>query len=57
MWKRETEYRLAELVDQPALTLALTSKGMERRSIELLLDAAGAGRDRELCRLDEPIVA
>lgn len=55
MWKRQKEYRLAELLDQPALSLALASQGMERRSVALLLEAEGAARDREAERVDEPI--
>jgi hypothetical protein len=55
MWNREKEYRLAELLDHPGLTLALAGKGMERRSVELLLEATVADHDREPCRLDQPI--
>jgi len=57
MWKQQKGYRLAELLDHPALTLALAREGMERQSIELLLDAAGADDDREMCRVDEPVFA
>ncbi len=57
MWKQRKEYLLAELLDHPALTLALAREGMERQSIELLLDAAGAASERELCRVDEPVFA
>lgn len=57
MWRRQKEYLLAELLDHPALTLALASRGMERRSVALLLDAAGADGDRAGCRVDAPIVA
>ncbi|MGA8551616.1 MAG: hypothetical protein WB678_15415 [Stellaceae bacterium] len=57
MWKRQKEYRLAELLDHPALSLALASQGMERRSVALLLEAEGAARDREIDRVEEPIFA
>jgi hypothetical protein len=57
MWKQEKEYLLAELLDHPALTLALAREGMERQSIELLLDVAGADDDRKICRVDEPVFA
>jgi len=57
MWNRKKEYRLAELLDHPVLTLALCSKGMERRSVELLLEAAGADRDRDPGRIAEPVFA
>jgi len=57
MRKHEKEYLLAELLDHPALTLALAREGMERQSIELLLDSAGADGEREICRVDEPVFA
>ncbi len=57
MGKRQKEYRLAELLDHPALSLALASQGMERRSVALLLEAGGAARDREIDRVEEPVFA
>lgn len=51
------EYRLAQLVDDPVLGLALAIQGMERRSIELLLEAAGGDHGREHSPPEEPILA
>ncbi len=57
MWWRQKEYRLAELFDNPALSLALAHRGMERRSVALLLELEGAARDRETDRIEEPMFA
>lgn len=57
MWRAVKEYRLAQLLDDPVLGLALASQGMERRSIELLLETAGGDRARQQCRPEEPIFA
>ena len=38
------EYSLAELLDHPGLGLVMTSDGIERRCLELMLDARN--RDR-----------
>ena len=57
MWWRQKEYRLAELIDDPALGLELTIQGMERRSVALLLEEEGAVRDREIDRVEEPVFA
>ncbi len=57
MWRAEKEYRVAQLLDDPVLGLALASRGMERRSIELLLETASGDRAREHCRPEEPILA
>ncbi len=57
MWRQEKEYHLAQLLDDPVLGLALAIQGMERRSMELLLEAAGGDHVREHSRTEEPILA
>jgi hypothetical protein len=39
-----TEYSLAELLDHPGLTWVMASGGIERRCLELMLDAPSRGR-------------
>jgi hypothetical protein len=56
MWQREKEYFISELLDHPALTLMLSGEGLDRRSVELLLETGGDERDCEPCRIDQPIV-
>jgi hypothetical protein len=38
------EYSLAELLDHPGLGLVMTGDGIERRSLELMLDARSRER-------------
>ncbi|HEY3909743.1 MAG TPA: hypothetical protein VGM07_07620 [Stellaceae bacterium] len=47
---------MAQLLDHPVLTMALTSQGMERRSVDLLLETAAGDREREIPRPEEPIL-
>jgi hypothetical protein len=45
---KNTEYSLAELVDDPLVALLMKSDGVDRRSIELLFErVARSARDRE----------
>ncbi len=44
MSRQQQEYSLAELFNQPVLGLAMASDGLDRRSLELMLDAEGGGR-------------
>jgi hypothetical protein len=48
------EYSLAELLDHPGLGLVMTSDGIERRCLELMLDARSY--DRRHAEADERIV-
>ncbi len=40
MWRRQHEYSVAELLDHPVLGLLMTGRGMERRAVALLVEAA-----------------
>jgi hypothetical protein len=40
MWCRQHEYSLAELLDHPVLGLLMTGRGMDRRAVALLVEAA-----------------
>ena len=44
MQAEPNEYSLAELLDHPGLGLMITSGGIERRGLELMLDAKRYGR-------------
>lgn len=55
MGRRIREWRLAELIDNPALALALATQGLDRRSVALLLETAEGERQREVSRPEEPI--
>ena len=57
MWSREKEYSLVALLEHPILALAMANAGMDRRSIELLLEAASAERQQNPERYEEPINA
>ena len=57
MWRQEKEYHLAQLLEDPVLGLALASQGMERRSMELLLEAACGDHTPEPGRPEQPILA
>jgi len=48
------EYSLAELLDHPGLGLVMTSKGIEPRCLELMLD--GRRRDRRRAEADGLVV-
>ena len=47
------EYSLAQLLEHPALSLALAGDGIDRRSLELLLEGE---RRPERAAPDEPMV-
>jgi hypothetical protein len=38
MWRREHEYSLELLLNHPVLGVVMTSTGMDRRAVELLLE-------------------
>ena len=40
MWRRQHEYSVGELLDHPVLGLLMTGRGMDRRAVALLVDAA-----------------
>jgi hypothetical protein len=44
MREEAKEYSIAELLDHPGLGLVMTGDGIERRSLELMLDAHGGNR-------------
>ena len=46
MSEQPKEYSLAELLDHPGLGLFMTSQGIERRSLELILDLPSDDRRR-----------
>jgi hypothetical protein len=48
MSEQPKEYALAELLDHPGLGLVMTGDGIERRCLELMLDA----RLRDRCGTD-----
>jgi hypothetical protein len=57
MWREEHEYSLAALVDHPVLGLVMISTGIDRRAVELLLEAAPPVRQPEPDRRGDPICA
>lgn len=54
IWKQENEYSLAELLDHPVLGLAMTGDGIDRRSVELLLETEIVDRRPAPAWLDAP---
>ena len=46
MSKELKEYLVAELLDHPVLGVLMTSEGIERRSVELMLDTESRERRR-----------
>jgi len=50
------EYSLAELLDHPGLGLVMTSDGIERRCLELMLDARNRDRRHAEAETDRLIV-
>jgi hypothetical protein len=54
MFRKSKEYSLAELLEHPVLGLLMTSQGIERRSVELMVDTPSCERRRAL--VDEPVV-
>jgi hypothetical protein len=56
MLKRVKEYSLAELLAHPVLSLVMTGDGIERRSIDLMLDAESGDRPPTEDEFDQPIV-
>lgn len=52
MFRQAKEYSLAELLEHPVLGLLMTTEGIERRSVELMLDTESCERRRALA--DEP---
>jgi hypothetical protein len=55
MWRKEYEYSLAALVDHPVLGLVMISVGIDRRAVELLLEAVQPIRQPEPDRRGDPI--
>jgi hypothetical protein len=55
MWRAEHEYSLDALVDHPVLGLVMTSKGIDRRAVELLLEAARPVRQLEPDSRGDPV--
>lgn len=56
MWTQPKEYSLAELLEHPVLGLAMASDGIDRRSLELLLDAESCERRLARVPLGRPVV-
>ncbi len=56
MGTQPKEYSLAELLEHPALGLAMACDGIDRQSLELLLDAGQAPHRPKPTVPDEPIV-
>jgi hypothetical protein len=54
MWRIEHEYSLDALLNHPVLGLVMTSAGMDRRAVELLLGAAQPFRQPEPDRIGGP---
>ncbi len=57
MWREAHEYSLDALVNHPVLGLVMRSTGMDRRAVELLLEAAQPVRQPEPDHRNEPICA
>lgn len=55
MWHEEHEYSLDALVDHPVLGLVMIGTGIDRRAVELLLEAASPARPPEPDRRGDPI--
>lgn len=54
MWRKEHEYSLEVLLDHPVLGVVMTSKGMDRRAVELLLETERTPHpDRK--RFEDPV--
>ena len=51
--KESIEYSLAELLEHPVLGVMLTGGGIERRSLDLILNAESAERRRAGTKLHE----
>ena len=54
MFRKSKEYSLTELLEHPVLGLLMTSQGIERRSVELMVDMQSCERRHAL--VDEPVV-
>jgi hypothetical protein len=54
MWRKKHEYSLEVLLDHPVLGVVMTSKGMDRRAVELLLETERT-RQANSERFDDPI--
>jgi hypothetical protein len=52
-----TEYSLAQLLEHPVLGVLLTSGGLERRSLGLILDAESGDRRRTETEPYDPDIA
>jgi hypothetical protein len=51
--KRSKEYSLAELLDHPVLGVMMANAGIERRSLDLILDTDCADRRHAAAELHE----
>lgn len=54
MWRKKREYSLEVLLDHPVLGVVMTSTGIDRRAVELLLDAEQA-RQPARDHFDDPV--
>lgn len=56
MWRKEREYSVGALIDHPILAVVMRSMGMDRRSVDLLLDVATEEHNsRTVPADDEPV--
>ncbi len=56
MRNKSKEYSLAELLDHPVVGFAMQTDGIDRRCLQLLLEAASRERYREQVWFEEPFV-
>jgi hypothetical protein len=54
MWHKEREYSLEVLLDHPVLGVVMTSTGIDRRAVELLLETERM-RQPDRDRFDDPV--
>jgi hypothetical protein len=55
MFRGAKEYSLEELIEHPSLSLQLTSDGIERRCLDLMLDTIGTRRRSADAEPDQPL--
>lgn len=55
MWRDKKEYSLDALLDHPVLGLVMTSTGIDRRAVELLLEPMQRARQLEPDRLTDDL--
>ena len=54
MFRESKEYSLAELLEHPVIGFLMTSEGIERRCVELMLDTENCERRRK--SVDDPVM-